>query len=598
MGFLPSVTVREALDKIHKRTWILPAIQREFVWSTDQIRSLFDSLMRGYPVGSFLLWGLEPEQASAFTFYDFLTDYHELKRPYAPKMTVAKDVSIVAVLDGQQRLTALNIGLRGSHAERLPRKWAGNPDAYPTKRLYLNLLAEKGDEELGLQYDLRFLTEAEAAGESPEGVRPWYKVADVLTLDDGGPAIMDVISERGIVHKLPDRTKTASKVLFQLYKAIHMEQPINAYEEESQDPDRVLDIFIRVNSGGTKLSNSDLLLSMATNQWKDLDAREEVRSLVAELAEVPGQFKFSKDLILKSGLVLTEAPDFAFKISNFTQQNMGQLEQDWLQIRASMIRGVRLLASFGLTGRNLTADSVVIPVAYYLHRRGLAEAYLTSSGSASDRSKVRTWVFRSLLKRGIWGSGLDTLLRHIQNVIRQAPDSQGFPMAALESAMARHGKSLIFTQEEVEELLELQYGKPRTFPLLAMLYPGIELSQQLHEDHIFPRGRFTRAQLSKAGVPDHQIEKYMARVNTLPNLQLLPGMPNAEKSDHWPWEWLQGPHFPSDIARDNYRAQNDLDLLPTSLHGFLDFHEARRMRLSSRLEKLLGTPGGQASATT
>lgn len=578
------MTVAEALAKIHKRSWVLPAIQREFVWGTDQICSLFDSLMRGYPVGSFLLWSLEKDQVGNFTFYDFLVNYHERNQPYAPVAQISENTNVIAVLDGQQRLTALNIGIYGSHAERLPRKWADNPDAYPKKRLYLNLLHTHGDEELGLAYDLQFLTDDEAATVTDDGPQPWFKVADVLKLGNVGPAIMAELTHRRIdgAAQLP-----AFETLDALYSGIRTQQVINAFQEESQNPDRVLDIFVRVNSGGTKLSNSDLLLSMATNQWKDLDAREEIRSLVSELADGSGQFRFSKDLVLKTGLMLTEAPDFQFKISNFTQENMRRLEQGWKEIRASLLRAARLLASFGLSGRNLTADSVVIPVAYYLHAHGLGDSYLTASAHAADRKVVRTWVFRSLLKRGIWGSGLDTLLRHIQTVIREAPTGEGFPIDAMESTMASRGKSLAFSAEEIDELLEQQYSKPRTFPVLAMLYPGLDLSQVIHEDHIFPRSRFTPSALAKAGIASNQIDEYTGRVNGLANLQLLAGMPNVEKGTAWPWVWLTSEHFTSAAARDQYIAQNDLDLLPAGLTGFINFYEERKKRLAQRLSALL-----------
>jgi hypothetical protein len=67
----------------------------------------------------------------------------------------------------------------------------------------------------------------------------------------------------------------------------------------NSDADKVLDIFVRVNSGGTTLSYSDLLLSMATNQWQHLDAREEVRGLVQELNNGGcREFSFSKDVVV------------------------------------------------------------------------------------------------------------------------------------------------------------------------------------------------------------------------------------------------------------------------------------------------------------
>ncbi|MFD8856432.1 DUF262 domain-containing protein [Streptomyces vinaceus] len=575
------MTVAEALKNIHNRSWVLPAIQREFVWGTDQICVLFDSLMRGYPVGSFLLWDVAQERAGQFAFYDFLAEYHE-KNPYARVAQVTAGRGVTAVLDGQQRFTSLNIGLYGSYAERLPRKWANNPEAYPRKRLHLNLMSSTGDEELGLAYDLRFLTDQEASAQE-NGSRPWYKVADVLRLDNSGPAMMAELEQHGLAGSRP------FDVLYKLYEGVRTKTVINAYLEESQDADRVLDIFVRVNSGGTKLSNSDLLLSMATNQWRELDAREEIRTLVSELNQGQGRpFSFSKDLVLKAGLLLTDAPDCRFKISNFTQANMERLEKFWPQIRTSLLRAVRLLASFGLSERTLTADSVLIPLAYYLHVHGYGDSYVTADAHRKDREAVRSWVFRGLLKRGVWGSGLDTLLLRIRGVISQAPREAGFPVAALEAAMASRGKSLQFSAAEIEELFDLQYSKARTFAVLAMLYPGLDLSQEVHQDHVFPRSRFRRASLTKAGVPAEQIDEYASRVDGLPNLQLLAGTPNVEKSDGWPWEWLAGPHFQTVEGRNEYVLRNDLDLLPDDVTGFVDFYEQRKQRIRQRLLALVG----------
>jgi len=154
--FQPPVPVAKVLANIHTKKYVLPAIQREFVWGTGQIRALFDSLMRGYPIGAFLFWNIDEAHVGDFTFYEFITDYHEKNNPHAPIAHVAKGKGITAILDGQQRLTALNVGLYGSHAEKLPRLWWNNPDAFPKKRMYLNLVDEVEDEELGLTYDFRF----------------------------------------------------------------------------------------------------------------------------------------------------------------------------------------------------------------------------------------------------------------------------------------------------------------------------------------------------------------------------------------------------------------------------------------------------------
>jgi hypothetical protein len=588
MVFQPAVPVSRVLEGIHSRTYVLPAIQREFVWKTEQIRTLFDSLMRRYPIGGFLFWKVEPRTAAQFTFYDFLTNYHEKDNPYAPKIPIPAGQGVTAILDGQQRLTALNIGLYGSHAERAPRKWRTNPDAFPKKRLYIDLRDDSGVDELGMVYTLDFLTDAEAT--APDGEPDhWYPVPEVMGLADSGPAIMAELERRHLTGT------PAFTVLYRLYQAVRETPAINAFQEESQDPDKVLDIFVRVNSGGTQLSYSDLLLSMATNQWQDLDAREEVRSLVAELNGNSAGFSFSKDVVLKTGLVLVDVQDIGFKVSNFTQQNMSLMEKNWPDIRSALLTSADLLASFGYSGRTLTAASAIIPIAYYLHQRGLGTSYVEASAYAQDRLAIRRWLTRSLMKRGVWGSGLDTLLSRIREAIREH-GSHGFPTEAIEAAMASAGKSLRFEDAEIAELLDLRFGSTRVFPVLATLYQGLDLTKSFHEDHIFPRSRFTRARLAKAGVASDKIEEYLTRVDALPNLQLLAGLPNVEKQTMLPAAWLDGPHFPTGAARATYIAENDLEDLPIDLDGFLEFFNVRRQRIEVRLRKALNVQSTETSS--
>jgi hypothetical protein len=580
--FQPAVPLAKVLEGIHSSQYVLPAIQREFVWGPDQIRGLFDSLMRGYPIGAFLFWKVEPAQTALYTFYDFITNYHEKSSPYAPVKQIPAGQGTTAILDGQQRLTALNIGLYGSHAERQPRKWWNNPDAFPKKRLYLNLLDGPDVDELGMAYDFRFLTDAEA--KPAEGApNHWFLIADVLKLTDSGPAIMAELKKR----ELLGADTTPFDVLYALYRAVRETNSINAFLEESQDPNKVLDIFVRVNSGGTTLSYSDLLLSMATNQWTELDAREEVRTLVSDLNAVAGGFAFSKDLVLKSGLVLTDVSDIGFKVSNFTQTNMALMEKRWADIRSALLTSAELLGSFGYSERTLTAHSVVIPIAYYLHQRGLGPTYLNSSAAAGDRLLIQRWVTKSLMKRGVWGSGLDTLLGRLREAIR-VHGMQQFPVTEIEQAMVTAGKSLKFEEAEINELLDLKYGSQRVFPVLACLYPGLDLTKAFHEDHIFPKSRFTRKRLANAGVPADQIEDYLTKVDGLANLQLLQGTPNVEKQATLPAAWLNGPHFPSPAARQQYVVDNDLVDVPDDLLGFGEFWDRRRVALEQRLKAALG----------
>ena len=300
LPFQTPITIAKALERIHTHEYVLPAIQREFVWDTDQVCALFDSLMRGYPIGSFLVWKVEGRNSDRFVFYDFIRNYHQLTAPHCPQLAVTPGQPVVAILDGQQRLTALNIALRGSHAEKLPWRRIKDPNAYPVRHLYLDLRHQGANDDLSLEYKFEFLFEAEAQVASDGGEDPprWFRVRDILDMKPG-PGMFAWLLNAGL-----NDSELAFELLDRLHEVTSRDALISYYEEESQDLDRVLNIFIRVNSGGTVLSYSDLLLSIATAQWKERDAREAIHGLVDELNATGQGFAFSKDLILKAGLVL------------------------------------------------------------------------------------------------------------------------------------------------------------------------------------------------------------------------------------------------------------------------------------------------------
>lgn len=579
--FQAPITIAKALEGIHRHEFVLPAIQREFVWNTDQICMLFDSLMRGYPFGSFLFWKVRKENSRKYVFYDFMREYHARDAPHCDVLDLQGDGGVTAILDGQQRLTSLNIGLRGSHSEKLPHKRRANDQAYPKKFLYVNLRAAPDDRELGLKYDFRFLTRERAKEETgPE--RHWFKVSDIFDMAPG-PPLFKYVQKAGLAEH-----ETAFEVLDRLHAVVHRDLLINFFEEEDQDLDKVLNIFIRVNSGGTVLSYADLLLSIATAQWKGRDARQEVYALVDEMNEIRYGFAFPKDLALKAALVLADIPDVAFKVTNFNSENMTKIESRWDTISRSLKLAAQLLADFGFSQRTLTANNVLIPIAYYLMTRGAKENYLTLLSEADDREKVRTWTTRSLVKAGIWGSGLDTLLRALRDVISK-DGKAAFPLAQMEAAMVPLGKSLRFEEDELEALLESEYGHRATFAILSLLYPGHDLRNEFHEDHVFPKSLFKRKQLAAAGLSAEQVEDFIAKVNLLPNLQLLEGHYNVQKSAKPPREWMKD-QFSDDVARNAYAARHDLGDIPKTLAEFGTFFDARRGRLAARLRKLLNVP--------
>ena len=574
-------TIKKTLDEIYRHDLVLPAIQREFVWRPEQICRLFDSLMQGYPFGTFLYWRVDPVNSGKFKFFDFVLNYHERDHAHCPRLPEMPFRRLTAVLDGQQRLTALNIGLRGSMARKLPRKWWNSPDAFPTRRLYLDLLWQPDeDDEEGLKYRFSFLSDKESS-EVKAGVC-WFPVGQVLYLPNAGPAMTQWLNVR-----LPQEQVTlAHETLYELYQVVHNKHLVAYYEETGQELDKALQIFIRMNEGGTPLSHSDLLLSIAVAQWTDHDARQEIHDLVDELNRLGTGFAFSKDLVLKAGLMLSDIGSVGFKVDNFNQENMDTFESKWEEIKRALIFTVRLVASFGFTERSLTAHSAILPIAYYLYKKNPGDSFLTHSRFEENRKEIREWLVRSLLKSGIWGSGLDTLLTALRRIIGEN-DTGAFPGARIYVEMARRGRELEFNDEEVEDLADMRYGNRLTFALLSLLFPFVNLRDNFHVDHIFPAARLTDRRLKEVGVAEDKVSCFRERKDGLANLQLLPGEVNTEKNATMPAEWLSRTQS-DDASRRDYEERHLLGDVPDLITEFDTFYDARRERLKERIKELLG----------
>lgn len=570
-------TIKQLLDKLASNIFVLPAIQREFVWKPEQICCFFDSLLQGYPFGTFLFWKIAPENKSLYQFYQVMQHYHERDNAHCHRITDLPSQDVSAVLDGQQRITALNIGLRGSYAWKLPGKWKTNNEAFPTRHLYLNLLGHP-DQESGLTYHFEFLNDEKA--QHTDSIY-WFLCSRVLSEDED--KLIDELDE--FIPEKDSRLK-ARKTLRKLIKAIHDQDKISFFEETDQNLDKVLNIFIRLNSGGTQLSYSDLLLSIAVAQWENLDARKEIHSLVDEMNKTGRGFSFSKDLVLKAGLMLSDIGSVGFKVENFNKKNMAILENNWKRIRKAILLTINLLSSFGFSSSNLRANSAILPICYYVYSRNLDHSYLHKRQYANDRQTLKNWLLRSLLKpSGIWGSGLDTLLTALRTALQQ-DTTPIFPTQQIEKVMLSKGKSMRFEDEEIAELAELPYGNSKTFPLLSLLFDGIDSSLLLNVDHIYPKEKFGRKNLLKAGINEDQIENYQQKMNNLPNLQLIEASLNNEKSSMMPKEWFES-RFPDQASRDMRLSALAITTLPTSISDFHQFYSERHNILIQKIKSIL-----------
>ena len=233
------------------------------------------------------------------------------------------------------------------------------------------MLGESEDSDL--TYDFRFLTDSEVksmnAQKDPNGNSAyfWYKVGDILDVKEEYE-VNDILIDNNL--NAHPNFKFANKALFKLFTVIRKNQTISYYLEESTELDKVLNIFIRVNSGGTTFSYSDLLLSFATAQWQQRDAREELNKFMDEVNMIGRGFNVGKDIILKACLVLSGFTDISFKVDNFNRSNMLVIEQNWDELTTAFRMAVELISSFGFSRENITSNNLIIPIAYYIKSIG------------------------------------------------------------------------------------------------------------------------------------------------------------------------------------------------------------------------------------
>ncbi|MCK5296551.1 MAG: DUF262 domain-containing protein, partial [Alphaproteobacteria bacterium] len=415
MSYETALKIVDIVDGINKK-YLLPAIQRELVWKPEQIEMLFDSLMRDYPIGSFLFWSVENKRVKDFKFYEFIREYHEKTNKHNAKANINGRQNITAILDGQQRLTSLFIGLKGSYSYKTYRMRADNPRAYTERKLYINLVREAKDNS-GKKYNFQFLTEDEANIKDTDNY--WFCVGEILNFKEYSDItnyLIANITYNDDYNYNKQQGLLSNRILSRLYEVVHVKGIISYYQEKSQELDKVLNIFIRINSGGTELSYSDLLLSIATAQWKEKDARAEIIKITDEINDIGDGFNFSKDFILKSCLVLNDFKNIAFKVDNFNNKNMAKIEKNWDSITSSIRQAVQLVSSFGYNKQTLKSNNAVIPIAYFLYNNELTDSFVSSTKNAKDRKNIKRWLDLSLIKR-VFGGQSDNILKKIRKII-------------------------------------------------------------------------------------------------------------------------------------------------------------------------------------
>lgn len=575
MSYQTPISIKQAIDKVDFNHYLLPAIQREFVWGAGQIELLFDSLMRNYPIGSLLMWKVQGANKTDHRFYSVLKNYREKYNIHCKEVNTATISDFEAVLDGQQRLTALYIGLKGSYAyKRKNFAWKDNEHSLPTRHLYLCLnenTIDDDDNEDGRVFDFRFLTSQELENSD----KIWFKVGDILGLN--GTFELNQFLKKHDWDSNEFITNTLSKLL----DVIHVKTLINYYLEFEQDYDKALNIFIRINSGGEKLSYSDLIMSTLIAGWnsKTVSARDEFNNLIDEIWNST-EIVIDKDLIIRAYLLIF-SDDIKFRVTNFSIANAIEFKDNWDGIRSAIVETIELVRDFGYVERTLTSKNALLPIIHYLFKSERTKNFTTKVGYKEDRELIKRWFHTVLLKR-IFGGQADTVLKIIRDVVQKElkEGNEGFPAKAIAKRLAKTRKSITMDDESIENLLFTTYQDRYAFPILALLYPHLDYkNNDFNKDHIFPISQFSSKNLKKANIDLSQENGHYYTENWcnngIVNLQMLDSNENKSKSNKSFEEW-------SKTEKIDFAKQ----ILPniTEFEKFIEFVDARWEMLKKKLE--------------
>lgn len=557
-----STTIDKTIPNINQ-SMFLPAIQREFVWEEEQIVRLFDSIARGYPIGSFLYWDVRGKFAENQVKYRFIKDYitegnhpdqfddlhHRNVKIRDEYVDLPDNLSLV--LDGQQRLTSFYIGLVGSLTDRGHGKQRKKPESWTRKQLYLNLLSDprsETDDALQMKYKFEFKTDTQISDEEY-----WFLVGDILDMDEDDK--YEKVDE--VLHELEisgvDTSDASRKHIRQnidaLWNCIRERKTVNYYLINDENPDKILDVFIRANEGGTQLGKDEILLSMSTAHWSEtkpyVDARQEITSFVDQLnayQDISG-FDFDISFVLKNLLSMSDL-QIDYDIQNFMDEsNLEKMKDTWREneFKQALFRTLDLVDSFGFDGHAVASNISLMPIGYFFYKNPSIELSWGSNHGQQTRKQLFYWLCASLLK-SVYASGTYAKVGGFREEIRAAP-AEEFPMKDLSERLYRYNETLAFTEDEIRETIKkLKSTNKRSLIFLSLLYYPEPASQhtKFQMDHIFPRSELSRSNLvDNHGFDLERAERYEKLRDNVNNLQLLTPSANSKKSDEPFDDWLE-----------------------------------------------------------
>lgn len=513
MSYKPS-SLYNLIQVINKGLF-LPHIQRPFVWEEEQMLKLFDSLMRNYPIQTLLFWKTKDE-IKARKFMEEVEWDPDLSDYYEPNVSKA-GCEKTFVLDGQQRLQTLYAtfagAIKGPDGERL--------------EAYFDASSGAALSDDGLLYTLKFSKIALP--------HPWYRVADLVGKDAQRVAeelseemndSLDETDDALAAEKQPTnqdqkaRQKRVRRNYGQLVSLLREDKHFWIQELDGVANNytygTVLDIFVRVNSGGTKLDASDLMFAAMKEGWDEIEeAIEDTTELLNST-----NIGFDKTFPLKCLLVVhgrgAEASAEKFTGADGTKL-LAEMKANWDRAEAAF----QELRDFLKTELKVYAEKVVrshnsfIPLFDYL--------YFNPKPTERSRALMRGYYYKAQLF-GWYSQGTDKVINGLHSLVGQ-PAPGGFPMQAVKNYFIERGYPIELQKGHLEQtrlrflLLNLVYVDQMGASPFDVKYKGNEP----HVDHIYPR----HALSTKLGLGSNE-------VNTLGNYRFVGATDNIRKRAELP----------------------------------------------------------------
>jgi hypothetical protein len=543
----------------------LPNIQRPFVWSEVQMAKLFDSIMREYPISTLLIWKTK-EVIKHRKFIDNYRQDLKLTDFYVPENRHSK----LLVLDGQQRLQTLFIGLKGS---------------YCGKELYFDV--SSGDPAAPEDIRFRF-----AFKEKVTAAWPWVRFKDIVfvngRLDRQIAQDVQKLAPSPLTPEQIDRLENnvaRGRQEFVYANNITFQELDGIDNPDAYNVDDIVEIFIRANSGGTKLGKSDLLFSLLAADWGD--AEGEMEDLLADLNR--GGLAFDRDFVLKASLCVL-GKGASYEIRKFRDgTTKEQIKAKWEEISAAIkaVRDFVVSKTYIRSDKAMPSYQALIPLVYY--RYHFPCQFNATIG-------LQEYLLRSLIN-GVFSGSPDNL---IDKIVTNIEKSKGFVLNQV-FALIRAERPLEITRDVI---FRQHYGSREIHLFFNLWYKDFDYIPALDQngpqvDHIFPQSLLKSVRDVNENGHRNILRYHWEQRDQIANLMLITAEENgfSGKCDAKPEQWFSPSRFESKNltplgAVKAQEAYLDLHLIPKDpelwkLENFDKFVEARKELIATRFSRML-----------